>query len=241
MMAFQTRSQATYPSYPQSPQREACSRYYGSYNSPPQSPKAQPNNNYQTSRNQNGLWSFSSNVVTPEQRTSHNYGLSPSSSPQALTSSKNNGLTQNQSNPRKSPVMTPRGWGSRTPIDRGYNHSYTSPSSSEVSSNESLQLPSFVGRGYENVPNLSPQQMTQPRYQRAVDARRKQKNRENKEKLINCQMENKLERNATSTRKIRAEKKGPNHQTINAFKLKLDHNREKIAKGRALELLNMLH
>ena len=89
----------------------------------------------------------------------------------ALTSSKNNGLTQNQSNPRKSPVMTPRGWGSRAPIDRGYNHSYTSPSSSEVRSNESLQLPSFVGRGYENVPNLSPQQMTQPRYQRAVDAR----------------------------------------------------------------------
>ena len=49
-----------------------------------------------------------------------------------------------------------------------------------------------------------------------------------------------LEKKATSTRRKKVEKAVPNHQTINAFKFKLDHDREKIAKGRALELLNML-
>ena len=227
-----------------------------SYNYPPSSPRGQPYNN--TYGNYNTVspgqtFENNYNVVSPPQQT-YNSNYSSTSPP-----SPRNSDYMSPRSPRSSPVMTRRTWGNRnSPVENDYSHPYASPNSqgsapsnaqsavasySSYSASDPLQLPAFLGKGYENVPELPQKQMIQPRYQRAADIRKESKLRERKEKLMNRHMgepARNLEKKATSTRQKKVEKAIPNHQTINAFKFKVDHDREKIAKGRALELVNML-
>ncbi|KAL3927915.1 MAG: hypothetical protein SGBAC_012880 [Bacillariaceae sp.] len=100
-----------------------------------------------------------------------------------------------------------------------------------------------VSRGHEGIPAFPiPQQ--QQKYHRVADIRQESKNREKKEHLmlrpgIRRLPHMSLEKMATSTRVQKPKLPVPNHQTINAFKFKLHHDRETIARSKALSLMDM--
>eukprot|EP00980_Cylindrotheca_fusiformis_P010226 scaffold2271_cov130-Cylindrotheca_fusiformis.AAC.21 len=103
-----------------------------------------------------------------------------------------------------------------------------------------------VGKGNDQVANIPfHQQQTTVNYQRIPDIRRESKLREkNQSHMLQAGQRfvprGGLETMATSTRRIKPKPDVPNHQTVNAFKYKIDHDREKTARSKALDLMNMM-
>jgi hypothetical protein len=102
-----------------------------------------------------------------------------------------------------------------------------------------------VGKGYDHIPDLPLRQHNEGKYNRVADIRRESRIRQKKEDSMlrpgqRPVPKGRLENMATSTRQGMLKPPMPNHQTIHAFKYKLDHDREKIAQNKALNLLNMM-
>lgn len=100
-----------------------------------------------------------------------------------------------------------------------------------------------VGRGYENIPAFP---ITQQKHRPVTDIRQESKNRQTKEHMmsrpgIKRLPHMSLEKLATSTRVQKPKPPVPNHQTVNAFKYKIHHDRETIAQSKALSLMNILN
>ena len=102
-----------------------------------------------------------------------------------------------------------------------------------------------VNKGYDTIPAFPMPHQTS-RYRPIADIRQESKNRQKKEHLMlrpgMRRLPNmSLEQMATSSRVRKPRPPVPNHQTVNAFKYKLDHDRETIARSKALSLMNMLN
>lgn len=102
-----------------------------------------------------------------------------------------------------------------------------------------------VGKGYDHIPDLPMRQQNASKYQRVPDIRRESKMRQkNQDSMLRPGQRpapaRSLEKMATSTRQNKPKPPMPNHQTIHTFKYKLDHDREKIAQSKALDLMNMM-
>ncbi|CAJ1949586.1 unnamed protein product [Cylindrotheca closterium] len=100
-----------------------------------------------------------------------------------------------------------------------------------------------VTRRYNGIPAFP---NTQQKYRPIADIRQESKNREKKEHLmlrpgIRRLPHMSLEKMATSTRVKKSKSPVPNHQTVNTFKYKLHHDREAIARNKALSMMTMLN
>jgi hypothetical protein len=149
-------------------------------------------------------------------------------------------------------VPTPESAG-KTTVEGNYGKPYytsmpprhISPASMSANERPITRPTVTVNKGYEGIPAF-PMPQQNSKYRPVVDIRQESKNRQQKEHLmlrpgirpLPCMN---LEQMATSTRVRKPRPPVPNHQSVNAFKYKLDHDRETIARSKALSLMNILN
>lgn len=211
---------------------------YGQYS--PLSRREQPPNNFTLSPQNSDGKHYPSPTASPG-----SWNVPSPQNVNATSEGYNNSVVQSR---HSSPEISPGSWNMASSPKSPSLETYSNPFASAVPSHADSPVGAFdspnrlIRRGYEGIPALPVRKPTTATTTTAANTTT------NRVPVRDSMMMHSARRSlppgclegmATSSRQKKVKKEVPNHQTINAYKYKLDFDREKNAKSKALDLMHM--